>query len=148
MWKLIAPALCLAIASLAVTSLGRAQDQQAGNEASTNADKTFQELVAKCDDTDVLMLRARIRLVIGRTTEKAAKEGSELLKTGMARCGEGKIEEAKTTLSKGYEVVNVGATEKFGQDASAKVKAAAQKKPAAIPTNAKPETPKPWWKFW
>lgn len=148
MWYLIVAALCLAIANPALSTPANAQDQQAGNDASTNADKTFQALVAKCDDTDVLILRARIRLVISRTTESAAKEGGALLKTGMARCGEGKIDEAKTTLNKAYEIVNAGATEKFGQDASAKVKAAPDKKPAATQTSAKTETKKPWWKFW
>lgn len=54
----------------------------------------------------------------------------------------------KTTLDKAYEVVNAGTTEKFGQDASAKVKAASEKKPAATQTSAKTEIQKPWWKFW
>lgn len=145
---LILTALCLAIANPVLSTVARAQEQQAGNAASTNADETFQDLVAKCNDTDVLMLRARIRLVLGRTTEKAAKEGGELLKTGMASCGHGKIDEAKATLNKAYAVVNAGATEKFGQDASAKVTAAPEKKPAATKASAKSETKKPWWKFW
>jgi hypothetical protein len=145
---LILAALCLAITNSALSSRALSQEQQAGNAASTNADKTFQELVAKCNDTDVLMLRARIRLVLGRTTEKAVKEGSALLRTGMTSCGEGKIEEAKATLTKAYAVVNAGATEKFGQDASAKVKAAPEKRPEATKASAKAETKKPWWKFW
>lgn len=138
----------LAIATPVLSLNAFAQEQQAGNAASTNADKTFQELVAKCDDTDVLMLRARIRLVIGRTTEKAAKEGGELLKTGMASCGQGKTDEARATLTKAYAIVNAGATQKFGQDATAKVKAAKQKKPEATKASADTDAKKPWWKFW
>ncbi|MEL7204482.1 MAG: hypothetical protein AAGL19_09950, partial [Pseudomonadota bacterium] len=54
-------------AALAVPAFS--QEQQAGNAASTDTEATFQALIDKCDDTDALMLRARIRLQLPHTTD-------------------------------------------------------------------------------
>lgn len=134
-----------AAAILAVSSPVFAQEQQAGNEASRNAEETFKKLVEKCDNTEALILRARIRLLINRTTDEAKAEGTKLLTQGFEECAAGKTDEAIATLKKAYAILDKGATEKFGQDATAKVKKAEAEKPAeAEKTDAK----KPWWKFW
>ena len=39
-----------------------AQEQQADNAASANANETFRKWIEQCDNVDVLILRARIRL--------------------------------------------------------------------------------------
>ena len=61
-------------AALLVNSSAFAQTQQAGSEAATNAEETFKKLVAKCDDVDALVLRARVRLAMGRLDDQAAVE--------------------------------------------------------------------------
>ncbi|MEL6374306.1 MAG: hypothetical protein AAFR04_10085 [Pseudomonadota bacterium] len=133
-----------------------AQEQQAGNPASTNADETFKKLIAKCDNTDVLVLRARIRLQLGHTTPEAAKDAKAMLDKGLSTCGEGNIDEAKATLAKALKLAEAGVTKTYGQDASTKVTTAASKpdqkaKPgddAAKPDATPAAEQKPWWKFW
>ena len=60
--KAAIPVLCIAL----MTTVATAQEQQAGNAASTDTEGTFQALVDACDDVDALMLRARIRLQLPR----------------------------------------------------------------------------------
>jgi len=124
-----------------------AQEQKAGNDASTNADDTFQQLIAQCDDVDVLFLRAKIRLEINRATPDAAQQAGDLLNTGMAQCGEGKLDQSKATLNQGLEIARAGVTERFGQDGnSAEVAATAAN--SLKDTAAEGGEKKPWWKFW
>ncbi len=124
-----------------------AQQQQAGNAASANADETFQKLIDMCDDTDVLVLRARIRLQIPRATPAAAETAQTMMDQGLARCGEGDIAAAKTTLTEALAIADAGVTEKFGQDGTATVTAA--KPPAAArAATEQAEKKDPWWKVW
>lgn len=95
-----------------------AQEQQAGNEASTNAEATFQQLIEKCDDIEALTLRARIRLQIPRATPETAAEAQKLLDEGLAQCGAGELQTAKATLEQALAVGQEGVTANFGQDAS------------------------------
>ncbi|MEO1458130.1 MAG: hypothetical protein AAFV49_11315 [Pseudomonadota bacterium] len=149
----------LILALIAVPAL--AQQQQAGNEASTNTEETFQALIEQCNDTEALMLRARIRLQLPRTTEEAAAEAQTMLDEGFAACGAGDLEGAKTKLAEALAVAEAGVTENFGTDASAGSEPAAaetgaetQAEPAAAEAataaeSAEPEeAPKPWWQFW
>lgn len=132
----------IALTLLLTTSLvAQAQVQQAGNSASTNMEDTFRKLVEQCDDTDVLMLRARIRLDINRTTEQAASESSGLLKTGLEQCGDGKIDDAKQTLTKALSIAKAGAEERFGETES-------QKSANAVASQKEVAPARPWWKFW
>lgn len=124
-----------------------AQDQQAGNAASTDTEATFQALIDKCDDTDALVLRSRIRLQLPRTTEDAAAKAQQMLDEAFATCGEGDLDGAKAKLNEALALAEAGATENFGTDASsstdtpAKEESAESKAPAA-------EEKKPWWKIW
>jgi len=141
---MIASAICLASAAVA-------QEQQAGNQASTNADETFKQLIAKCDNTDALVLRARIRLQLGRTTDNARDEAGKLMEQGLSQCGEGKLDEALATLKTSLDIAQAGVTEKFGQDGSAKVAAAgkaAKAQDTAEAASTGDAAKKPWWKFW
>ncbi len=137
---------------VALAAPASAQEQQAGNAASTNADETFQKLIAKCDNTDMLMLRARIRLLLGRTTEAASKEAQTMLDQGLSECGAGKTDDAKVTLEKALKVASVGVEQKLADDASAQAATASRKAQpetdAAKPANANGAETKPWWKFW
>lgn len=106
---------------LALTALpfsAYAQEQQAGNEASTNTEETFQALIEQCDDIDALMLRARIRLQIPRTTDEAATTAQEMLESAFAKCGAGEPDEAKVMLEEALALAESGTTENFGTDAS------------------------------
>lgn len=127
-----------------------AQEQQAGNEASTNADKTFQKLVDACDNTDVLVQRAKIRLQLGRSTDEARDAAQALLDQGLRQCSEGDVSSALASLEESFSIAEAGVTEKFGQDASAAaaVAPAAAAQPSPTDTSENVETEKPWWKFW
>jgi len=152
-------ALSLALAPLAVQPV-LGQDQQAGDEASTNTEDTFQALIEQCDDTDALMLRARIRLQLPRTTPEAAETAQKMLDEGFATCGGGDLDGAKATLTEALAIAEAGATENFGTDAtvddddnSADASDAAEDESEAKTGEASDETntddkTKPWWKFW
>lgn len=134
----------LAMFMVAPLSVSVAQVQEAGNEASTNADQTFQALIDKCDNTDMLMLRARIRLQLGRTTEAAAATAQSMLDKGFAQCGEGEIEAGKAVLAEALSIAEAGATERLGADESVATEA-----PAPAPAAEDGAQPaKAWWQIW
>lgn len=114
MFRTLIITLCLSL----FPGLSLAQQQQAGNEASTNTDETFQALIDQCDDVDALMLRARIRLQIPRATQDAAQKSQEMMDQAFATCGEGDLDAAKTMLEEALSIAEAGATENFGTDAS------------------------------
>lgn len=132
-----------AAAAMSLAAPAMAQEQRAGNAASANADDTFEKLVAQCDDIDALVIRARIRLLLSRTTETAAAEAAQMMDQGLAQCGQGDVDMAKDTLRQAYEIADKGVTEKFGQDATGQVAAAPEKAPEKAPAEEKP-----WWRFW
>lgn len=138
-------------APLSMASFAVAQDQQAGNDASANADATFQKLIEQCDNTDALVLRARIRLQLERTTPEAKALAQEGLNKGLALCGQGDQEGAIATLNAALETASSGTTEVFGTDASVEAPAAVanQSNEASKPDAEDIEADeKPWWKFW
>lgn len=125
-----------------------AQEQQAGNAASTDTDGTFQSLIDACDDVDALMLRARIRLQIPRTTEEAATKAQVMLEEGFATCGRGDLESAKSQLSEALAIAEAGAAERFHAEQS---EVAEQQATASADNNADAQesgNKSPWWKFW
>ncbi|MEO1607760.1 MAG: hypothetical protein AAFR90_00170 [Pseudomonadota bacterium] len=148
------------LTTIVVTCLGTtvalAQSQQAGNEASTNADATFQQLIDKCDNTDVLVLRARIRLAVGRLSDEAiVKDLTDQTNKGLSICGEDRIDEAKAELQKTLAAAEAMVTERFGQDETTEVKAAGvkpddQPKGSAHGKQADDaaKDAKPWYQFW
>lgn len=140
----------LLLAGMMLSSPAVSQEQQAGNEASTNAADTFQKLVDQCDDMDMLMLRARLRLEISRATEEAANMATSMLTQGFTECAEGNVEAGKETLSEAYEIARSGVTQAYGQDASVETTAAPQvAEPEESANDNDAETAsKPWWKFW
>ena len=150
------------LAAVCLSTSAFAQSQQAGNEASTNADETFKKLIEKCDDTDVLVFRARIRLAMGRLDDQAAiAELTEKTNKGLSICGEGKIEEAKASLKETLAAADAKVSEKFGQEGDTAEVKAAQSDESGKPKGsskgsdedkvAKTEgqgEKKPWWQFW
>lgn len=127
-----------------------AQQQQAGNAASTDTEGTFQALVDACDDVDALMLRARIRLQIPRTTEDAATEAQNLLQQGFETCASGDKEAAKIQLQKALEVAEAGAAEKFSVAENETASSNNESASNSVETTgeADNENAKPWWRFW
>ncbi len=146
MRTMFATLAAVALAAASIAGPAHAQEQQAGNEASTNVEETFRQLIEKCDNTEALMLRARIRLQLGRTTDAARDEATKLMDEGLSKCGEGKMDEAMPTLQKSLDVAAAGVTEKFGTDATAET-GNQDNAAEAAKADAKQEN-KPWWKFW
>ena len=115
-----------------------AQQQQAG--IATDTDAAFQALVDACDDVDALMLRARIRLQLPRTTEVAAATAQEMLQQGFQTCADGDPEAGKALLTEALEIAEAGTSEVFE---------AGEVEAAEAQDTAAEETPdRPWWKFW
>ena len=138
----------LSIAALLAASASFAQEQQAGNSASANADETFQALIEACDVTDILVLRGRLRVQIPRITEEAAAQAQELLDQGMAKCGEGDIEMATSLMNEALEIADKGATEAFGTDGSTTPTETVAADATATEEAMEAEEDKPWWQFW
>lgn len=107
------------VAVALVATVVSAQEQQAGNDASTNADETFRQLMEQCDDIEALTLRARFRLQIERTTPEARQEAEPLFEQGLAECGEGDLEVARATLQQALDIAAAGAQEIFDEQAAA-----------------------------
>lgn len=108
-----------------------AQEQQAGNAASTNAEETFQKLVDQCDDIDMLMLRARIRLEIGRADADAIEAMRKGMTEGFGLCAEGKVAEAKALMEATYANAKEANSIKFAEAEAASQATAAPKAEAA-----------------
>ncbi|MBX2884769.1 MAG: hypothetical protein KTR32_32740 [Granulosicoccus sp.] len=128
-----------------------AQQQQAGNAASSDTEGTFQALIDACDDVDALMLRARIRLQLPRTTEDAAGKAESMLEQAFATCGGGDLEGAKAQLTEALSIAEAGVSEKFEM---AETTVAAQEASVNQGNGRTDETDdasdgaSPWWKFW
>lgn len=139
--------LSFALALLALPLPVLAQEQQAG--AATDTDAAFQALIDACDDVDALMLRARIRLQLPRTTPEAAATSEEMMNQAFAICGEGELEAAKTQLTEALEIAEAGASEVFATEEAEAAAAAASDEGADAPAqDAAAEKSSPWWKFW
>ena len=134
----------LAFLALLTATPATAQQQQAGTATDTEA--AFQALVDACDDVDALMLRARIRLQLPRTTEVAAAAAEEMLREGFQTCADGDPEAGKARLTEALEIAEAGTSEVF---AAGEDEAAAETQETAVEETAAEETPdRPWWKFW
>lgn len=133
-------------ASLAMPAL--AQEQQAGNAASTDTEATFQALIDKCDDVDALMLRARIRLQLPHTTEDAATTAQKMLDDGFATCGSGDLEGARAMLSEALQIAEAGANVTYGATDAATTTEAETASVESEETPTETAEDKPWWKLW
>ena len=139
----------LVAATLATPAL--AQEQQAGTATDTEA--AFQALIDACDDVDALMLRARIRLQLPRTTEEAAAKAQEMLQQGFQTCADGDPDAGKAILTEALSLAEAGATENFGTDGSGAEDAEASDAAADVETASETDPAeeaedKPWWRFW
>lgn len=124
-----------------------APSQAAGNLV--NTDEIFQKLVDKCDDVNLLMLRARIRLELPRIEKTEAETVQKMMIEGFEICSQKKPEEAKVILTKAYEIAKKAASEKFGQTGTGgldTVKKDVENKKDKDTSNGAKD--KPWWKLW
>lgn len=143
--KTLIVALAMALAPAVVAKAQTA----AGSPEARAAEETFRALVEKCDNTDVLVLRAQVRNKMSLASEEAAKSASDLLDQGLAKCGEGKLDEAKTDLNKALEVASAGVTDRLGADSNVNVEqTGADQTPATTGDQPEGEAAKPWWQFW
>ena len=133
------------VAFAAAPHATQAQQQQAG--AATDTDAAFQALIDACDDIDALMLRARIRLQLPRTTDEAAATAQQMLDEGFATCGSGDLDAAKAQLTEALAIAEAGATEVFGTDGSVAAQPTAEPEPE-VNTEADEGETRPWWKIW
>ncbi len=121
--------------------------QAAGNLV--NTDEIFQKLVDKCDDVNLLMLRARIRLELPRIEKTEAETVQKMMIEGFEICSQKKPEEARVILTKAYEIAKKAASEKFGQTGTGgleTVKKDVENKKDKDTSNGAKD--KPWWKLW
>jgi hypothetical protein len=121
--------------------------QQMGAGKLTDTEAEFQKLAAQCDEVEVLMLRARIRLEVSTLesraeTEAAANQAKESLANGMSTCGSGDIEGAKAILNAAYEAAQAENSKKFGQ-----VGVGNDIETEQVENRTESDS-KPWWKIW
>ena len=121
--------------------------QQMGAGKLTDTEAEFQKLAAQCDEVEVLMLRARIRLEVSTLesraeTEAAANQAKESLANGMSTCGSGDIEGAKAILNAAYEAAQAENSRKFGQ-----VGVGNDIENEQVENRTESDS-KPWWKIW
>ena len=124
-----------------------APSQAAGNLV--NTDEIFQKLVDKCDDVNLLMLRARIRLELPRIEKTEAETVQKMMIEGFEICSQKKPEEAKVILTKAYEIAKKAASEKFGQTGTGGLETVKKDiEPLKDTNSSNGIKDKPWWKFW
>ncbi len=120
-----------------------AQEQQAGADGG-KTEEAFQALIAKCDNTDLLVKRGKVRLILGRIDEAAASEAQGKIDEGFAKCGEGDLDAAGKALDEAFEIADAAAANTFNADATAEAETVSQDEAES----ATADTAKPWWKFW
>ena len=133
--------IALPLALMATTAL--AQTQQAGELSDTEA--AFQELVEKCDNVDMLVLRGRIRLQQGRVPPETADASQKLMEEGFALCGQGDVPGGTAKLEESLALIEAKASEIL----DAKIAAQENPEPEPEPVAAEDEgAKKPWWQLW
>ena len=114
-----------------------------------NTEEIFQKLIDKCDDVNLLMLRARIRLELPRIDKSDAEKVEKMLLEGFEMCAQKNPEEAKVKLTEAYDIAKKAASERFGQTGTGGLETVKKEvetiKDKDISNGRKD---KPWWKFW
>ena len=114
-----------------------------------NTEEIFQKLIDKCDDVNLLMLRARIRLELPRIDKSDAEKVEKMMLEGFEMCAQKKPEEAKVKLTEAYDIAKKAASERFGQTGTGGLETVKKEvetiKDKDISNGTKD---KPWWKFW
>ncbi len=125
-----------------------AEKQEAGKLV--NTEEIFKKLTEKCDETDVLVLRARIRLELPRIDKNTASEVEKMMMNGLELCSEKKIDEAKKLLTSAYKKAQDAASIKFGQQGTGAIKGVkmSDTTKALTKDGSIDNEKKPWWKFW
>jgi len=125
-----------------------AEKQEAGKLV--NTEEIFKKLTEKCDETDVLVLRARIRLELPRIDKNTASEVEKMMMNGLELCSEKKIDEAKKLLTSAYKKAQDAASIKFGQKGTGAIKGVkmSDTTKALTKDGSIDNEKKPWWKFW
>ena len=141
--KFVLPSFAISFLLIAPDAFG----QQMGAGKLTDTEAEFQKLAAQCDEVEVLMLRARIRLEVSTLesraeTEAAANQAKESLANGMSTCGSGDIEGAKAILNAAYEAAQAENSKKFGQ-----VGVGNDIETEQVENRTESDS-KPWWKIW
>ena len=132
--------IALPVAALMATT-ALAQTQQAGELSDTDA--AFQELVAKCDNVDMLVLRGRIRLQQGRVPPETADASQKLMEEGFTLCSQGDEAGGKVKLEESLALIEAKASEIL----DAKIEA--QENPEPEPASAEGDAEqKSWWQIW
>lgn len=126
-------------------------NEVSSQEAGTlvNTEEIFQKLIDKCDDVNLLMLRARIRLELPRIDKSDAEKVEKMMLEGFEICSKNNPEEAKVKLTEAYDIAKKAASERFGQTGTGgleTVKKEVETIKDKDPSNGTKD--KPWWKFW
>ena len=126
-------------------------NEVSSQEAGTlvNTEEIFQKLIDKCDDVNLLMLRARIRLELPRIDKSDAEKVEKMMLEGFEICSKNNPEEAKVKLTEAYDIAKQAASDRFGQTGTGgleTVKKEVETIKYKDPSNGTKD--KPWWKFW
>ena len=121
--------------------------------AGSLSEDMFSKLVAKCDNTDALVMRSRIRLQTGRNSDEVAASATAKMVEGFEQCATGDVDGAIVTLRAALDIAEKGTDGFYGVDDAevakavegrAELKAGSAKSQSADAGNAT----KPWWQFW
>ena len=114
-----------------------------------NTEEIFQKLIDKCDDVNLLMLRARIRLELPRIDKSDAEKVEKMMLEGFEICSKNNPEEAKVKLTEAYDIAKKAASERFGQTGTGGLETVKKEvetiKDKDISNGTKDKS---WWKFW
>ena len=114
-----------------------------------NTEEIFQKLIDKCDDVNLLMLRARIRLELPRIDKSDAEKVEKMMLEGFEICSKNNPEEAKVKLTEAYDIAKKAASERFGQTGTGGLETVKKDiEPLKDTNSSNGINDKPWWKFW
>ena len=143
--------ICPLLVQAQSKDIKKISNEVSSQEAGTlvNTEEIFQKLIDKCDDVNLLMLRARIRLELPRIDKSDAEKVEKMMLEGFEICSKNNPEEAKVKLTEAYDIAKKAASERFGQTGTGGLETVKKEvetiKDKDISNGTKD---KPWWKFW
>ena len=125
----------------------------ASQGAGSLSEEVFNKLVEKCDHTDALVMRSRIRLQTGRNSEEVAATATARMVEGFEQCAAGDLDGAMGALQEALDIAEKGTDEFYGVDdaeVARAVEGRGELKAGAVKTQSPDDgdTGKPWWQFW
>ena len=143
--------ICPLLVQAQSKDIKKISNEVSSQEAGTlvNTEEIFQKLIDKCDDVNLLMLRARIRLELPRIDKSDAEKVEKMMLEGFEICSKNNPEEAKVKLTEAYDIAKKAASERFGQTGTGGLETVKKDvEPLKDTNSSNGRKDKPWWKFW